>query len=158
MRVPFFRPALGEAEVEAVASCLRSGWLTTGGLTRDFAREFADYVGAKHAVALNSCTAALHLALDAIGLRRGELVLVPTMTFAATAEVVRYFDAIPVFVDCDPVTQCIDVAQTARTIEAIRAGQPVAGLRGPYGPLRAIIPMHYAGQMADVDGIRALAP
>lgn len=157
MTVPFFRPTITEAEIEAVVACLRSGWLTTGGVTREFEREFAAYVGAKHAVALNSCTAALHLALEAVGLRRGDLVLVPTMTFAATAEVVRYFDAIPVFVDCDPVTQCIDVAAVRRTIDALKESRPVAGLAPPYGELRAIIPMHYGGQMADVDGIRALA-
>src|SRR5687768_3094471 len=103
MRVPFFRPNIEEAEIAEVVKCLRSGWLTTGAVTRDFETEFARYVGAKHAIALNSCTAALHLALEAIGVRRGDLVLVPTMTFAATAEVVRYFDATPVFVDCDPV-------------------------------------------------------
>jgi perosamine synthetase len=157
MRVPFFRPTITETEIEAVVECLRSGWLTTGGVTRAFEQEFATYVGAKHAIALNSCTAALHLALEAVGLRRGELVLVPTMTFAATAEVVRYFDAIPVFVDCDPVTQCIDVAAARRTIAALKASQPVAGLAPPHGAVRAIIPMHYGGQMADVDGIRALA-
>lgn len=157
MKVPFFRPTITEAEIEAVVTCLRSGWLTTGGVTRDFEREFADYVGAKHAIALNSCTAALHLALEAVGLRRGEHVLVPTMTFAATAEVVRYFDAIPVFVDCDPVTQCIDVAAARRTIAALKANRPIAGLAPPYGEVRAIIPMHYGGQMADVDGVRALA-
>jgi perosamine synthetase len=157
MSVPFFRPAITEAEIEAVVSCLRSGWLTTGGVTREFEREFAAKVGARHAVALNSCTAALHLALEAVGLQRGEIVLVPTMTFAATAEVVRYFDAVPVFVDCDAATQCIDVAAAARTIEALHAQRPVAGLKPPYGRVRAVIPMHYAGQMADVDGIRALA-
>jgi perosamine synthetase len=148
MKVPFFRPTITDAEVEAVVSCLRSGWLTTGPLTRQFEQEFAAYVGAKHAVALNSCTAALHLALDACGLQRGETVLVPTMTFAATAEVVRYFDAVPVFVDCDPATQCIDVAAARGTALELRAeGRPP----------RAIIPMHYAGQMADVDGVNALA-
>lgn len=157
MKVPFFRPMIGDAEIEAVVACMRSGWLTTGPMTREFEREFAEFVGAKHAVAVNSCTAALHLALEAVGLHRGDLVLVPTMTFAATAEVVRYFDAVPVFVDCDPVTQCIDVAATGRTIEAIRSQRSVAGLKPPYGRLRAIIPMHYAGQMADVDGIDALA-
>ncbi len=157
MRIPFFRPMIGDDEVAAVVECLRSGWLTTGGVTREFEAEFAKYVGAKHAVALNSCTAALHLALEAIGLTRGELVLVPTMTFAATAEVVRYFDATPVFVDCDPRTQCIDVAAARRTIEAIRAGSNTAGIAPPYGKLRAIIPMHYAGQMADVDAVRELA-
>jgi dTDP-4-amino-4,6-dideoxygalactose transaminase len=148
MRVPFFRPSLGDDEVAAVTECLRSGWLTTGGITRDFEAEFARYVGAKHAVALNSCTAALHLALDAVGTQRGDLVLVPTMTFAATAEVVRYFDATPVFVDCDPHTQCIDVAAAARTLGELRAN----GQRA-----RAIIPMHFGGQMVDVDAIRALA-
>ncbi len=157
MKVPFFRPTIGEDEVEAVVACLRSGWLTTGAVTRDFEREFASYVGAKHAVALNSCTAALHLALEAIGLSRGELVIVPTMTFAATAEVVRYFDAVPVFVDCDPQTQCIDVAAATRTLQQLRDNVPVAGLAPPYGRVRAIIPMHYGGQMADVDGVRALA-
>lgn len=157
MRVPFFRPAIGEAEIEEVVRCLRSGWLTTGPVTREFEAEFAAAVGARHAVALNSCTAALHLALEAIGVVRGDLVLVPTMTFAATAEVVRYFDAVPVFVDCDRRTQCIDVAATAMTLARLAAGEPVAGLAPPYGRVRAIIPMHFAGQMADVDGLRALA-
>ncbi|MDX2089245.1 MAG: DegT/DnrJ/EryC1/StrS aminotransferase family protein [Kofleriaceae bacterium] len=157
MQVPFFRPSVGDAEIEEVVRCLRSGWLTTGAVTHAFEAELARYVGAKHAIALNSCTAALHLALEAVGLKRGELVLVPTMTFAATAEVVRYFDAIPVFVDCDEQTSCIDVGAARRTLAQLRAGQPTAGLEGPYGVVRAIIPMHYAGQMADVDGIRELA-
>lgn len=157
MKVPFFRPAIGDDEIAAVVDCLRSGWLTTGGVTREFEVELAHFVGAKHAIALNSCTAALHLALEAIGLRRGELVLVPTMTFAATAEVVRYFDAIPVFVDCERQSQCIDLDAARATLVALRAGAPTAGLRGPYGRVRAIIPMHYGGQMADVEGVRALA-
>ena len=148
---------IGDDEVAEVVRCLRSGWLTTGPVTRDFESEFAAYVGAKHAVAVNSCTAALHLALDAIGLQRGELVLVPTMTFAATAEVVRYFDAVPVFVDCDPQTMCIDLAAARSTLEQLHTGAPTAGLTGPYGRVRAIIPMHYGGQMVDVDGVRALA-
>src|SRR5687768_11437372 len=118
MRVPFFRPTIGDDEIAAVVACLRSGWLTTGGVTKEFEAEFARYVGAKHAIALNSCTAALHLALEAVGVQRGDLVLVPTMTFAATAEVVRYFDAVPVFVDCDPVTACISPAAIASTLEA----------------------------------------
>src|SRR5262245_56574617 len=126
-------------------------------MTHEFEQELARYVGAKHAVAVNSCTAALHLALEAIGLRRGELVLVPTMTFAATAEVVRYFDAVPVLVDCDPRTLTIDVAAAAETARRLVRGEPVAGLRPPYGPLRAILPVHYGGQMADVDGVAALA-
>jgi len=157
MKIPFFRPSIGEREIEAVTSCLRSGWLTTGQVTRDFESEFAAAVGAKHAVALNSCTAALHLALDAIGLQRGDLVLVPTMTFAATAEVVRYFDATPVFIDCRPDTLCIDPAVVESTLEALDAGRAVAGLQPPYGKVRAIIPMHYAGQIAEVEAISRIA-
>jgi perosamine synthetase len=144
MTVPFFRPAITDAEVNAVVETLRSGWLTTGPRTKEFEAEFARYVGAKHAIALNSCTAALHLALEAIGLGRGDLVLVPTMTFAATAEVVRYFDATPVLVDCDAATNLIDVAHAKQVIEKL-----------PKKP-KAIIPMHYGGQMADVDAIRSL--
>jgi len=113
-------------------------------------------VGAKHAVALNSCTAALHLALDAIGLRRDELVLVPTLTFAATAEVVRYFDATPVFVDCDPGTLCMDPVALERTIETLMAGGSVPGVRSG-AKVRAIIPVHYGGQMVDVDAIAKIA-
>ena len=82
MKVPFFKPEISEAEIAAVVECLRSGWLTTGPVTKDFEAEFASFVGAKHAIALNSCTAALHLALESVGVERADLVLVPTMTFA----------------------------------------------------------------------------
>ncbi|MEK7706308.1 MAG: DegT/DnrJ/EryC1/StrS family aminotransferase [Myxococcota bacterium] len=157
LTVPFFRPSVTQAEIDEVADTLRSGWLTTGPKTRLFETEFAAYVGAQHAVAVNSCTAALHLALEAVGLKRGELVLVPTMTFAATAEVVRYFDAIPVLVDCDAESLCMSVEAARATLVALRSGKPVAGLNPPYGKVRALIPMHYGGQMVDVDGMRALA-
>ncbi|HEY4176149.1 MAG TPA: DegT/DnrJ/EryC1/StrS family aminotransferase [Kofleriaceae bacterium] len=157
MRVPFFKPDISEAEIAAVVQCLRSGWLTTGPMTKEFEVEFARYVGAKHAIALNSCTAALHLALEAVGVRRGDLVLVPTMTFAATAEVVRYFDATPVFVDCSPETMCIDIAAARDVLTRIRDGQPVPGVMTDQRTVRAIIPMHYAGQMVDVDAIKKLA-
>jgi perosamine synthetase len=157
MKVPFYRPSIGQAEIDEVVTCMKSGWLTTGGVTREFEAEFARYVGAKHAVALSSCTAALHLALEAIGLKRGELVLVPTMTFAATAEVVRYFDAIPVFVDCDPRTSCIDPQEVRRTLERLARGEPVPGVPQSHGPVRAIIPMHYAGQMVEIDAITQIA-
>lgn len=157
MAVPFFRPSINEAEIQSVVECLRSGWLTTGARTKEFEARFAEYVGARHAVALNSCTAALHLALDAVGLARGDLVLVPTMTFAATAEVVRYFDAVPVFVDCDAETLCMDPGALETTLEHLAAGRPVAGLAPPYGPIRAIVPVHYGGQMVEVDSIQAAA-
>lgn len=148
---------MGEAEIEAVVECLRSGWLTTGQRTTEFESRFAEYVGTRYAVAVNSCTAALHLALEAIGLKSGELVLVPTFTFAATAEVVRYFDAIPVFVDSDPETLCICPEALERTLAALANGEPVAGVSLPYGVVRAVIPVHYAGQVAEMAPIRAIA-
>src|SRR3990172_8991105 len=101
MNVPFFRPSITEAEIAEVVRCLQSGWLTTGPYVKRFEAEFADAVGGKHAVALSSCTAALHLALEALKLGPNEAVLVPTMTFAATAEVVQYQGAAPILVDCD---------------------------------------------------------
>ncbi len=115
--VPFFKPNIEEAEINEVIDTLRSGWLTTGPKTRKFETEFAAYLGHKHAMAVNSCTAALHLALEAIGIRRGDRVVAPTMTFAATAEVVRYLDAIPILVDCQPADFNIDVADAAAKIE-----------------------------------------
>src|SRR5687767_11000046 len=102
MNVPFFRPSITDDEIAEVVSCLRSGWLTTGPTTKRFESELATEVGAKHAVAVNSCTAALHLAVEALRLRPGQAVLVPTMTFAASAEIVRYQGAVPILVDCRP--------------------------------------------------------
>lgn len=157
MNVPFFRPSVAKADIAEVVACMESGWLTTGPRTKAFEEAFASFVGAKHAIALNSCTAALHLALEAVGVRRGDLVLVPALTFAATAEVVRYFDAVPVFVDCDPVTLCMDPAAAAATAAKIRRGEQLPGMTLPYGPMKAIIPMHYGGQMVDVDAITAVA-
>src|ERR1700694_4301718 len=98
MNVAFFRPELGESEIEEVVAVLRSGWLTTGPRVKRFEQEFAASVSAPYAIALNSCTAALHLAVHALGLRPGDGVLVPAMTFAATAEVVRYKGGIPLLV------------------------------------------------------------
>jgi perosamine synthetase len=148
MNIPFHHAVIGSAEIDEVVATLRSGWLTTGPKTKRFEEEFAGYVGAKHAVALNSATAALHLALEAIGLRRGETVLVPTMTFAATAEVVRYFDAKPILVDCKEVDFNIDIGAARRQAElAVKRGEK----------LRGILPVHYGGQAADMAGVTALA-
>ncbi|MFO1449157.1 MAG: DegT/DnrJ/EryC1/StrS aminotransferase family protein [Opitutaceae bacterium] len=148
MRIPFHVPSIGEDEISEVVATLRSGWLTTGPRTKQFEGDFARYVGAKHAIALNSATAALHLALEAIGLGQGHAVLVPTMTFAATAEVVRYFDATPVLVDCREDDFNLDVEDARR--QARRALDQ--GLE-----LKAIIPVHYAGQVADIAGVKAVA-
>ena len=157
MSVPFFRPSVSEQDVAAAVECLRSGWLTTGPRVKQFEASFAAYVGAKYAVAVSSCTAALHLALEAAGVARGDMVLVPTLTFAATAEVVRYFDAVPVFVDSEARALCMDPERARATLEAISAGRPVAGLHPPYGRVVAVIPVHYGGQMADMSALRALA-
>ncbi len=111
-------------------------------------------MGGKYAVAVNSCTAALHLAVEALGLGPGQAVLVPTMTFAATAEVVRYQGAVPLLVDCDPVTLNMDLADARRKIEQLRSGQT------PLDPaLRVvgIIPVHVGGLMLDMDEVQRLA-
>ncbi len=102
--LPFALPDIDDAELEEIRESLLSGWLTTGPKTRQFEAAFAEAVGARHAVAVNSCTAAMHLALEAIGLKPGDEVITTTYTFAASAEVVRYFDARPVLIDVDQVT------------------------------------------------------
>lgn len=148
LSIPFYKPSLGEPEINEVVDCLRSGWLTTGPKTKQFEAEFARYIRHTHAVAVNSCTAALHLALEAVGLKAGQTVVVPTLTFAATAEVVRYFNATPLLVDCRTADLNLDVADAASRIEAALArGEEVA----------AIIPVHYGGQIGDVTGVSALA-
>ncbi|MFO0805464.1 MAG: DegT/DnrJ/EryC1/StrS aminotransferase family protein [Gemmataceae bacterium] len=154
MKVPFFRPSVGEAEIEEVVGCLRTGWLTTGPLTAQFEREFAAAVGARHALALNSCTAALHLAVEALGLAPRQAVLVPTMTFAATAEIVRYQGAMPILVDCDPLTGNMDLADAERKLADLKRG------RSPFSPdvkPVGIIPVHVGGLMMDVEAVHAFA-
>jgi len=157
MNVPFFRPAIGEEEIAEVERCLRSGWLTSGPTCKRFESDFALAVGARHALALNSCTAALHLAVDALGLKAGRAVLVPTMTFAATAEVIRYLGAIPVLVDCDPVTFNMDLADAERKIAALQAGRLKHITGGAMPELVGIIPVHVGGLMMDMDAVHAVA-
>jgi perosamine synthetase len=154
--VPFFRPQIEDAEVGEVVSALRSGWLTTGPRVKRFEEEFAAAVGAPHAVAVNSATAALHLAVEALGLKAGEAVLVPTMTFAATAEVVRYLGAHPILVDCDPVTTNLDLADAQRKLAALRSGKLGARIPAGVKPV-GIIPVHVGGLMMDVDRVRTFA-
>ncbi len=156
LRVPFFRPAIGEEEVEEVVSALRSGWLTTGPRVKRFEEEFAAAVGARHAVAVNSCTAALHLAVEAMDLRPGQGVLVPTMTFAATGEVIRYMGGVPILVDCDPVTLNMDLADAARKVARLRAGRLPAAI-SPETPLVGAIPVHVGGLMMDPEAVRSWA-
>lgn len=156
MRVPFFRPDLREQEIEEVVATLRSGWLTTGSKVRRFERDFAAAVGSRHAVAVNSCTAALHLAVEALGLKPGEAVLVPSMTFAATAEVVRYQGAIPILVDCDPTTTNMDLADASRKIERLRSGRLLDSLPKKIRVV-GIIPVHVGGFMMNTQEIEGFA-
>ena len=101
--VPFHRPSIGEEEIAEVVDSLRSGWLTTGPKVERFQRQFAAAVNARHAVALNSATAALHLALEAVGVTSGDEVTIPAYTFTATGEVVTYLRARPVLADIRPI-------------------------------------------------------
>ncbi|MGH7783885.1 MAG: DegT/DnrJ/EryC1/StrS family aminotransferase, partial [Candidatus Binatia bacterium] len=140
--LPFHVPDIGDAETEAVVETLRSGWLTTGRKVKTFEENFAQYLGCSHAVAVNSATAALHLALDAVGVKEGDEVIVPTMTFAATAEVVIYFKAKPVLVDCQPDTLNIDPAAIEGAINS---------------KTKAIIPVDIAGHPCEYSKIMEIA-
>ena len=140
--LPFHRASIGQEEIEAVLNVLRSGWLTSGQCAKQFETNFAEYTGAKHAVAVSSCTAALHLALAAVDLGEYDEVILPTMTFAASGEVVFYFGARPVLVDSAPDSfhmdpSLIKAAITPRT--------------------KAILPVHYSGYAHELDAILEIA-
>lgn len=141
--IPFALPEIGEEEISEVVSALRSGWITTGPKTKIFEEKFQEYIGSDvHAIAVNSATAGLHLALEALGISEGDEVITTTLTFTATAEVVRYLGADVRLVDIDPVTMNIDP-------EKIRAAITKK--------TKAIIPVHFAGLSCDMDAIFAIA-
>jgi dTDP-4-amino-4,6-dideoxygalactose transaminase len=154
--VPFMRPHIGDAEINEVISTLRSGWLTTGARVKKFEEKFAEAVKGKFAVALNSCTAALHLAVEALGLREGQAVLVPTMTFAATAEIILYKNAIPILVDCDPVTGNMDLHDAESKIKKLRMGSFPIGSDLPIEVV-GIIPVHVGGYMLNIREVHEFA-
>jgi dTDP-4-amino-4,6-dideoxygalactose transaminase len=134
---------LGAEEEAAVVEVLRSKWLTMGARTAEFERRFAEACSARHAVALNNCTAALHLALLAAGVKPGDEVIVPALTFVATANAVLYCDAVPVFGDVTgPARLHMDPDDVARKITP---------------RTRAIVPVHYAGYACDMDALMTLA-
>ena len=141
--LPFALPDIGEEEIAEVLDTLRSGWLTTGPKAKRFETEFGVFMGGRlEAIAVNSATAGLHLALEAIGVAPGDEVITTPYTFTATAEVVRYLGADPVFVDIDPVTMAIDpvgieAAITERT--------------------KAILPVHFGGRACDMKAILGIA-
>ncbi len=141
--IPYALPDIGEAEIDAVAEAMRSGWVTTGPAARAFEEEFAAQIGeGVYAVGVNSATAGLHLAMEAIGIGEGDEVIAPTLTFTATVEVVRYLGGNPIIVDVDPATLNIDptaveAAVTPRT--------------------KAIVVVHYGGLACPMDEIFAIA-
>jgi len=141
LQIPFHKTHTSDEEINAAVEAIKSGWLTMGPKCVEFENKFKAYIGSNEAVSMNSATAALHLALKAIGLKRGDEVIVPTNTFVATAEVVTYFDAIPVLCDIEASTHNIDVSK----IEALITNKT-----------KAIIPVHFAGQPCDMDELNQL--
>jgi dTDP-4-amino-4,6-dideoxygalactose transaminase len=139
--IPFHRPSLGEEEINEVSETLRSGWLTTGPRTARFEREFAAYVGAPHAVALNSATAALHLALAGLEIGPGDEVITTPMTFCATVQAILHTGATPVLADIRPDGN-IDPEEIEKRITA---------------RTRAIIPVHMAGLPCEMNAIWDIA-
>lgn len=141
--LPFALPDTDDAEIAAVAEALRSGWVTTGPKTKAFEQAFVDYLGGGlQAVSVNSATAGLHLALEALGVGPGDEVIAPTLTFTATVEVARYLGADAVLVDVDPVTMNMDPALVEAAITP---------------RTKVIMPVHYGGLACDMDAILALA-
>ncbi len=142
MQIPFHKTHTTDEEINAAVEAIKSGWLTMGPKTIEFEDKFKDFIKTTNAVSMNSATAALHLALKAIGLQNGDEVILPANTFIATAEVVTYFDAIPVLCDIEESTHNIDVLK----IEALITSKT-----------KAIMPVHFAGQPCDMDEIYEIA-
>lgn len=142
MKVEFYRHSLSDIEMKALKEVIESPFLTAGPKTTEFETKFAQYLGVKHCVGLTSCTAGLFLALRAMNIGPGDEVIVPAMTFIASANVVLHCGANPVLVDVEPDTGLIDVDAAARAVTE---------------RTRAIIPVHLYGQMADMKALRALA-
>ena len=140
--IQLFKPYMDDREIEAVAEVIRSGWIGLGPRTAEFEKRFAEYIGVSRVVGLNSCTAALDLAIKLLGINHGDEVIVPTMTFVSTAHAVAYNLASPVFADVDERTLSIDPTDVARKI-SFRT--------------KAIIPVHYAGRPVDMDRLREAA-
>jgi dTDP-4-amino-4,6-dideoxygalactose transaminase len=143
MKVPFSRPAIGEAEIAEVVDCLRSGWITTGPRTARFETEFAERHGAANALAVTSATAGLHLAMMALDLRPGDEVITTPLTWPATVNAIVLAGGTPVLVDIEPETLNIDPLLVAAAVTP---------------RTRAVLPVHYAGQPCDLDALAAAAP
>lgn len=142
--LPFALPLIGDDEITEVIDTLKSGWLTTGKKTATFEKDFAEFVGASNALAVNSATSGLHLALEAVGVGPGDAVITTPYTFTATAEVIRYLGADPVLVDIDPRTFNISPDLIADAISQ-------------HNNIKAILPVHFAGQSCDMNKILEIA-
>ena len=131
MKISFALPEIDDEEIEETILVIKSGWLTTASRCARFEKDFAAFIGCKHALAVNSATAALHLGLEALGISAGDKVLVPVHTFTATAEVVRCLGADPAFVDCDKETFCITKDQIEKAMSEqrseVRGRRPAEG-------------------------------
>lgn len=138
----FGSPAIEESEIREVAACMRSGWLGTGPRVAEFENAFGRYIGSRHAVAVSSCTAALHLSMVAAGLRHGDEVITTALTFCATSNAITHAGATPVLADVDPLTMNIDPAEIERRITS---------------RTRAIVPVHFAGRACEMGPIAELS-
>jgi len=142
--IPFALPSIGSEEVQSASAVIESGWLTTGAKAQQFELDFAQFVGGEFALAVNSATAGLHLALEAVGVGPGDKVITTPYTFTASAEVIRYLGADPLFVDVCPNTFNINTALLKDVLENNKG-------------VKAILPVHFAGQACDMDTICLLA-
>ncbi len=156
--LPFALPSISEEAIEEVAQVLRSGWVTSGPKTKQFEIEFAHFIGTQEAVAVNSATAGLHLALEAIGVDENSAVITSCVTFTATTEVICYFKAEPILSDVDPITNNITVATLKDTIQSrCKWDGKILSCLKTGKTVRAIMPVHLAGYSCDMEGILELA-
>lgn len=166
--IPFARPFIGKEEEDAVISVLRSGWLTTAKETLEFEKEFGAFFGSKeelYCMAVNSATSGLHLALEALGVSSGDLVILPSMTFTSSAEVARYLGAEVVFVDVAKDSFHMDPEALESVLDRLERGLPAYPSRngcakegfGPRGKAKAVMPVHYGGLTCDMDSIIPIA-
>lgn len=142
MKIPLFRPQLGKEELKNLAEVFKSAWVGAGPKTQEFEEKFAQYIGSRHAVGVTSCTAALHIALQALGIKKGDEVIIPAITVVSTPYAALYNDAMPVFADVETDTLCIDPKDFEKKITK---------------KTKAIIPVHLGGHSCDMDAIMKIA-